>query len=314
MLGAMFLGIFWHQMSFIGHDVGHNACTHDRHIDFWLGIAVNTFYGVSASWWKRSHNVHHVVTNSVDYDPDIQHLPFFAVSSKIFAGFYSLYHFKELVFDTAAQLFVSHQHNLYIPVLCFGRANLYVQSWLLLLNPTLPVYRRPVEIISMLMYATWNVWLISHLPTWTEVALFVAISHVVCSLVHLQITMSHFGMPAYLGTGYTSDNPDGWFKMQCETTLDVDCPWWMDWVHGGLQFQLEHHLMPRLPRHHLREVRDKYLLPLMKKHSIPYRILPFFDCVSFVYSRMKDQALKARDFPNKTVDDSVLLSMLMCRG
>jgi delta8-fatty-acid desaturase len=37
------------------------------------------------------------------------------------------------------------------------------------------------------------------------------------------------------------------------TTMDVDCPEWFDWFHGGLQYQAVHHLFPRLPRHNLRE-------------------------------------------------------------
>jgi len=31
---------------------------------------------------------------------------------------------------------------------------------------------------------------------------------------------------------------------------------WFDWVHIGLQFQIEHHLFPRLPRHNLRTARE----------------------------------------------------------
>lgn len=43
---------------------------------------------------------------------------------------------------------------------------------------------------------------------------------------------------------------------QVATTLNIDCPTWLDWFHGGLQFQVEHHLWPRLPRHNLRRARD----------------------------------------------------------
>lgn len=34
--------------------------------------------------------------------------------------------------------------------------------------------------------------------------------------------------------------------------MNWSCPEWMDWFHGGLQFQIEHHLFPRMPRHNLR--------------------------------------------------------------
>jgi len=63
---------------------------------------------VSLGWWKRSHNVHHVICNSIEHDPDIQHLPFFAVSEKIFGGYFSTYHSKQFVFDSITRFIVSY--------------------------------------------------------------------------------------------------------------------------------------------------------------------------------------------------------------
>jgi hypothetical protein len=50
--------------------------------------------GISTAWWKRSHNAHHVVTNSVSHDPDTQHIPFFAITPDLFkkGGVWSYYH------------------------------------------------------------------------------------------------------------------------------------------------------------------------------------------------------------------------------
>merc|ERR1712154_717679 len=77
---GILLGFFWQQLAFVGHDLGHNSVTRDRDMDGSLGLIVGNFLsGISIGWWKRSHNVHHVVPNSCDYDPDIQHLPVFAI-------------------------------------------------------------------------------------------------------------------------------------------------------------------------------------------------------------------------------------------
>ena len=40
-------------------------------------------FGISTLWWKYTHNQHHVVVNEYDIDPDITHLPFFAVNKVI---------------------------------------------------------------------------------------------------------------------------------------------------------------------------------------------------------------------------------------
>ncbi|CAJ0909738.1 5479_t:CDS:2, partial [Entrophospora sp. SA101] len=71
--------------------------------------------------------------------------------------------------------------------------------------------------------------------------IYILISHSVTMLLHVQITLSHFG------------TKESFSRKMLWTTMDVDCPWWMDWFHGGLQFQVIHHLFPRMPRHNLRK-------------------------------------------------------------
>ena len=49
------------------------------------------------------------------------------------------------------------------------------------------------------------------------------------------------------------------------TTMNVATPEWLDFVHIGLQFQVEHHLFPRLPRHNLRIAREM-VKEVVEKH------------------------------------------------
>jgi len=69
-VSAVFLGAFWHQLTFTAHDAGHLAITHSYRIDSFIGIFIaNILGGVSLGWWKRHHNIHHLVTNSPEHDP-----------------------------------------------------------------------------------------------------------------------------------------------------------------------------------------------------------------------------------------------------
>ena len=61
-------------------------------------LIADWFGGLSLGWWKRNHNVHHLITNDPVHDPDIQHLPFFAVSVRLFQNVYSTYYDKILPF------------------------------------------------------------------------------------------------------------------------------------------------------------------------------------------------------------------------
>ena len=48
----------------------------------------------------------------------------------------------------------------------------------------------------------------------------------------------------------------------------------MDWWYGGLQYQIEHHLFPRAPRHNLRKIVNR-VRPFCKKHGVPYMSVSF---------------------------------------
>ncbi len=64
-----------------------------------------------------------------------------------------------------------------------------------------------------------------------------------------------------------------WVTMQLAGTMDIDCSKYMDWFHGGLQFQTEHHLVPRMPRHKLRKFREEVVKPFLKELSSRFSVL-----------------------------------------
>lgn len=255
--GAVAMGIFWQQTAFVGHDIGHNSILSKRDKNLFWGILIgNTLMGISLGWWKQSHNVHHVVTNSVEHDPDIQHLPFLAVNEKIFnkGGFWSTYHKKRFDIDFFARFLVSIQHVLLYPVMAVARINLYVQSWVnLIIQPHGRVPYRELEMATLLGFFCWVGLLVSVLETMEQRLAWIAISHAVSGFLHLQIVLSHFPMDVHRDGDEA--RATGWYSLQMQTTMDISTYPMFDWVHGGLQFQVEHHMFPRLPRHNLRKAR-----------------------------------------------------------
>jgi delta8-fatty-acid desaturase len=71
------------------------------------------------------------------------------------------------------------------------------------------------------------------------------------------------------------------------TTMDVDCPQWLDFIHGGLQFQAIHHLYPRIPRHNLRAT-QKLVQEFCNDAGIPYALLGFVDGNKTVISKLDE--------------------------
>merc|ERR1711939_919332 len=157
-----------------------------------------------------------------------------------------------------------------------------------------------VEIVCNSLFVVWMTCLCRLLPSCWHVLMFLLLSHAVAGLLHIQITISHFSMEMYNGVTYKNDD-ESWLHTQLATTMDVDCPTWLDWFHIGLQFQAAHHLFPRVPRHNLRKLREQFLLPFCKKHGLRYLSLTWFDCIRGTVAQMMQVAYEARKQSPKSV-------------
>lgn len=291
--GAL-LGMAWIQSAYLGHDSGHyqimSSPAYNKVAQILTG---NCLTGISMAWWKWTHNAHHIACNSLDHDPDLQHIPVFAVSNKFFNNMTSVFYGRKMDFDSVARFFVSYQHLTYYPVMVVARINLYVQTLLLLFNPKRKVINRGLNIMGIMVFWTWYPLLVSCLPTWEERIMFVLASFVVTAFQHIQFTLNHFSADVYIGQPLGND----WFEKQTFGSIDISCASWMDWLFGGLQFQLEHHLFPRLPRCNLRKVAP-VVKDLCKKHNLPYRSLSFWEANVSTLKTLRDAALQARDLSN----------------
>lgn len=292
------LGFLWHQLSFTVHDSAHIGVTHNFYADSILSMFIaNYLGGLSACWWKRNHNVHHLVTNSPEHDPDIEHMPFFAISHRFFENLTSSYYEFTMKYDAFAKLMISIQHYAYYPIMMFGRFNLYRLGLTHILLGQGPKkgqawWFRYFELVGQVFFWTWYGYLVVYktIPgAWNRVA-FVLISHAITAPLHIQITLSHFAMSTS-DMGVTESFP----QKMLRTTMDVDCPPWLDFFHGGLQFQAIHHLYPRIPRHNLRQA-QKLVQEFCNDVDIPYALYGFVDGNKEVIGRLRDVSRQAAIF------------------
>jgi len=295
--GAL-LGFSWIQVAYLGHDSGHYQMMSTRKWNKISGILIgNCVTGISIAWWKWTHNAHHIACNSLDYDPDLQHLPMLAVSSTLFNSITSCFYGRELTFDPVSRFFVSYQHITFYPVMCVARVNLYLQTLLLLCSKR-KIPDRAINIFGTLVFWTWFPLLVSCLPTWSERVCFVMVSFCVTASQHVQFCLNHFAGDVYVGP------PKGtnWFEKQSAGTINISCSPKMDWFFGGLQFQIEHHLFPRLPRCQLRNI-SPIIRELCKKHNMPYRSLTFYEANVTTIRTLRAAALQARDATNPVINN-----------
>jgi len=322
--GSLLLGLYLQNIAFMGHDAGHGSVTGVIKSDLWLGFLVgNAFAGIDVGWWKSTHYVHHSATNSVHDDPDIQHMPLLCFDDRMGENRWSTYHGRYMPFDEIARVFLPYQHWYYFPVMAVARINLYIQS-IIYLAQTCPfvgavgnkragesiIDERTGEVKEKYAWPkpSRTVWVasatglaffwkmvymfFSHLNIKTAIAAF-TICHLTSGLLHVQILLSHVAMHYCSDSHGTTDaitapngnDSAGYYEWQALSTMDVDCPPWMDWFHGGLQFQLEHHLFPRIPRWQLRKL-CALTDEIFAKYDIPVVRIPFIEANKKVLNHM----------------------------
>ena len=282
-MAGISLGLFWQQLAFMGHDYSHSSVEYNRFKDSIGSFFITLSFGVSGVWWKYSHNIHHIFTNSIENDPDIQYLPLFAISPDMIknGGFFSNFHRKFFPVDTISKYLVKVQHLTYYPVMMIARYNIYLESIKIFFNKDINLKERLIDLLGLIGYWMLYGYLLTLINS-EDRLVYHMISHSVIGILHLQITLSHFSMPTH-----KEEESECFIKTQFNTTMNIKSERWMDWFHGGLQFQIEHHLIPRMTRRNLRYIKQKYIKDFAKRNNLPYKEYGFIDAVKDIYSSLK---------------------------
>lgn len=204
LLSSFFLGLFWHQLTFTAHDAGHSGITHNHSIDRSIGTLIaDVLGGLSIGWWCDNHDIHHLVTNHPEHDPDIQHMPFLAVNPSFLVktspsghdqqssfGLWSSYYRRVLTFDAPARLFLKYQHKIYYVLMSFGRFNLYAQSYTFLSKAKRDKWWL-LEIAGVVFFWYWFAYIyLGSMESWKSTIGALLISHIVTSPLHIQVSLT----------------------------------------------------------------------------------------------------------------------------
>tara|TARA_B100000945_G_C20419352_1_gene616921 strand:+ start:418 stop:1800 length:1383 start_codon:yes stop_codon:yes gene_type:complete len=295
LVGGFLLGIFWQQLSGIGHDLGHSSITHNFRKDHIIGSLLISVLGLSIGWWKIDHNNHHVNTNSIENDPNIQHLPLLATSINILNGFYDKYHKKNVVIYESTKKIISHQHLFVYPLIIFGRFNLYFQQLLFMYSKYDKHNFLKTEAYGFFIFVFWYILIAYSQPNIFLTLSWILISHITSGLLHIQIVISHWAMEKYM----MNSHDDDWYMKQLKTTLNIKTePSYLDFIHVGLQFQIEHHMYPRIPRHNLRKVRNM-VQRICEKFNLNYVELSFLNANICTWKKLKEVSSATKYEKNK---------------
>lgn len=241
LMGLSIAGIGFNIM----HDAAHGAYSSKEWLNNLLGYSLNVVGG-NLFTWKIQHNIlHHTYTNLYGYDEDLD--AGIVVRLSPHAPRRSFHRFQHIY----AWLAYSLVHLSWLIIKDFKKISSYNGNGLTYQNKTKPAKELGIIIVSKLLFFTYLVvipLIYSNLLWWQYLIGFLIMSFtagvvlsVVFQLAHVVEGTVHPVVPE------SRKIEANWARHQVETT----CNFSMDnslvnWYVGGLNFQIEHHLFPKI--------------------------------------------------------------------
>ncbi|MGP4017752.1 fatty acid desaturase family protein [Saccharopolyspora sp. 5N708] len=230
---VVFAGVFT-QLAFIGHDAGHRQIFRTRRANDLAGHVHGCLTGISYGWWVGKHNRHHANPNHEDADPDIeiQALAFTAEQSRTKRGI--------------LRWMAKHQAFLFLPLLTLEGISLHVRSIQAVLRREVKAHRVESALLSAHVVGYLVVVLLVLSPF--KAVVFIAVHQGLWGVyMGCAFAPNHKGMPIL----HAADKLD-FLRKQVLTSRNIRGSRFVDFLLGGLNYQIEHHLFPSMPRPNLR--------------------------------------------------------------
>ncbi len=256
---AVFLAVMFVQVVFVGHDAGHQQIFRSRRANRIVGlVAGNALTGLSFGWWVPKHNAHHSHPNQADRDPDIG-AGVIAFTSEIAGRRRGI-----------GRLMARWQAWLFFPLLAFEAAALHVAGIRVLARR-----RDRAAAVDGLLLAV-------HTALFMGVVFWLLPPMRALAFICLQQAL--FGL--YLGCTFAPnhkgmvlldhDAEEPFLHRQVATSRDVTGGPFTTLLLGGLNYQIEHHLFPTMPRSNL--ARSQHLVrEFCTANGLPYRACGLID-------------------------------------
>jgi fatty acid desaturase len=249
MATAVVLGVAFTQAAFLGHDAGHKQILRTRRGSHVLGLLHgNLAVGLSYGWWIDKHNRHHAHPNEVGSDPDI------GTGVLVFLP-------GERRRHRTTRLVTRAQAYLFFPLLLLEGLNLHVAGLLALRErPTAARWWEGTLLaVHLIAYAAVVLLVLSPV----QAIVFVAVQQGVFGFyMGCSFAPNHKGMPIL----QPGQQPD-YLRRQVLTSRNIRGGRGLDFVLGGLNYQIEHHLFPSMPRPNLRRAQ-----PLVRDFCLQRKI------------------------------------------
>ncbi|WP_410599768.1 fatty acid desaturase family protein [Amycolatopsis sp. lyj-90] len=272
---AVFFAALFAQIAFLGHDAGHNQIFRTGRANDRIGTAFGAIVGMSYGWWMGKHTRHHANPNHEDDDPDLD-IPLLAFTRAQLgdkSGF--------------VRWTTRHQAGLFFPLLTLEGISLHWAGIQAVWRGE--VKHRRVEAALMAAHVTVYLGAVFLVMSPPVALAFIAVHQGLWGVyMGCSFAPGHKGMPTY-----TDKTKLDFLRKQVLTSRNVRGGPWVDFALGGLNYQIEHHLFPSMPRGNLRRAQ-----PLVRdfcaRHGIDYAQCGLFGTYRHVLRHLRDVSAPLR--------------------
>ncbi len=276
---AATLGIVLTQIIFFSHDAAHRQIFQSQKANEMTALVMGTFFGgVSLAWWHNKHNKHHAAPNQIGKDSDIDA---------------SVVHFyPPAVPPQSRVLSFLHQHQgwWFYPILSFEMLNLHFQGVQAVIMRK-GLKRRWIEAAMLVVrLGGYPALLFLFLSPGKAVA-FLAVQLAVTGMyLGASFAASHIGMAVL-----PHDSRIDFFQRQVLTSRNIRGGRVASFAMGGLNYQIEHHLFPSMPRPNLHKMRP-VLQNFCADRGVEYHEVTILRAWRIVAVYLNKVGLSARSF------------------
>ena len=256
------------QVALIGHDAGHLAIFKSARANLAAGwLCWTLVLGIGFPYWFDRHSRHHSSTNDLANDPDLQWAGLVAYSDDALRA-------------RPRHRWLMHYQALLGPIYTLGLAFAFrAEGWAFALG-RLRGQRRAAEIAALTASAA--VWLLPSVTVGWLWLLTFCLAQVLAGLyLALAIAPNHKGMPTWpAGTRLS------FLERQVLSSRNNPPHPITDFVFGGLNHQIEHHLFPTMPRSHFGQARA-LVRPFCREVGLPYQEMGVWQSYGLVLSELR---------------------------
>ena len=278
----------------IAHDASHQAISNYKMVNHILSFSWNII-GISKYLWEiKHHHSHHIYTNIPHKDVDIAESPLLRFSpSYTYRPIYKFQHF-------------------YAPFLylMFGIYIVFVKDFIMLFTIKFKSHKRdklPKHFLLQLVITKLLFLTVSFIiplmalpfPLWQTLIIYLASMAISGSLLLLVLVVPHINEEAALyENDYHIKNQDDWAMLQIQTTIDSSVnSKLLNWLSGGLNTHLAHHLFPNICHVHYIQL-TRIIKHVLSECGLKHKEVTFSSSIINHFKYLKLMGVKPAGFHN----------------